>query len=243
MSNDKQRYAMALVIEHDPEAADPESETSLWEDVSATLGDGNNFLEDGHSLAFLGDPFPIVEKDEYHSGQVAYAVLSGVQRVRGGLPVRVHDGEELRSALDQVQEIATDGTLMLREDGTPRMDVSEYVKAAAAKLERIANIAEAGEPDEDWDGGSISGEELMAEREPDEADPRRDEDNQAALDALQMRTEIPSDVAALIAATFSRDADTVEALDETWEKLRKMFPATLAPEPSEDGMTRIGGAK
>jgi hypothetical protein len=162
------RHALTMVIEGD----DP---TNVWEDVSATLGDSNDLLEDGNSLAFLGDPFPIVEKDEYHSAQVAYAVLSGVQRLRDGLPVRVHDGEELRSALDQVQEIADDGVLMLCSDGTPRVSIQDYVKAANAKLERIQNIAEAGEPDEDWPAAKEVFDALD--------DPRRDEENQAALDA------------------------------------------------------------
>jgi hypothetical protein len=61
--------------------------------------------------------------------------------------------EQMRA---QIQTIAYDGVLMLCSDGTPRTSIQDYVKAASAKLERIANIAEAGEPDEDW--ATICGE-------------------------------------------------------------------------------------
>jgi len=68
-------------------------------------------------------------------------------------------------ALTQIQEIATEQMY--------GMTATETLRWAKAKLERIANIAEAGEPDEDWDGGSaVSGEEMMAEREPVERCPK-----------------------------------------------------------------------
>lgn len=51
--------------------------------------------------------------------------------------------------------------------------------------------------------------------------------------------ELPDDVVALIAATFSRDPDTIEADAKTWEEVRRLFPADQAPEPGEDGMTRL----
>jgi len=99
-----------------------------------------------------------------------------VQRLRDGLPVRVHDGEELRNALDQIAEIALDGNLMadsrLPLDRLEFNDLTAYVHALEMKIERIKNIAEDGEPDEDWEGGSVSGEEIMAEREPVERCPK-----------------------------------------------------------------------
>jgi hypothetical protein len=52
---------------------------------------------------------------------------------------------------------------------------------------------------------------------------------------------LPDDVKALIAATFRQDADTIEAPDSTWERLRALFPASLAPRIDEDGIVRIGG--
>lgn len=66
-----------------------------------------------------------------------------------------------------------------------------------------------------------------------------DEVKPAAVILNEQVIELPTDVLALVAATFSRDADTVEAVDATWAKLREIFPASLAPEPDEDGMTRI----
>lgn len=50
---------------------------------------------------------------------------------------------------------------------------------------------------------------------------------------------LPDDVKALIAATFSRDPDTIEADVKTWDEVRRIFPADQAPEPGQDGMTRI----
>lgn len=61
----------------------------------------------------------------------------------------------------------------------------------------------------------------------------------AAVILNEQVIELPADVVALVAATFSRDADTIEAVDATWAKLREIFPASLAPEPDDDGMTRI----
>lgn len=51
--------------------------------------------------------------------------------------------------------------------------------------------------------------------------------------------ELDDDVLALIAATFRRDADTIEAPGETWEKLNAIFPESLAPDVDQDGITRI----
>lgn len=68
------------------------------------------------------------------------------------------------------------------------------------------------------------------------------EESRQAIIVNEQVIELPTDVLALVAATFSRDADTVEAVDATWAKLREIFPASLAPEPDEDGVTRIEGA-
>jgi hypothetical protein len=61
----------------------------------------------------------------------------------------------------------------------------------------------------------------------------------AAPDAL---STLPDDVKALIAATFARDSDTIEAPPETWERLHSIFVTDdLVPPMDEDGITRIGG--
>lgn len=58
-----------------------------------------------------------------------------------------------------------------------------------------------------------------------------------------LRSVLPDDVLALIAATIGRDADTIEAPSSTWELLRALFPPSLAPPIDEDGITRIGGGR
>ena len=62
--------------------------------------------------------------------------------------------EKRDHALNQIQAIAYNGELMadcrLPLDRIPADELSEYVKALEAKLQRIVNIAEAQEPDEDW---------------------------------------------------------------------------------------------
>lgn len=64
--------------------------------------------------------------------------------------------EEARSelqeqALTQIQHIAHDGALMIeasRKSDGHKPNCGEYIAALEAKVERIANIAEVGEPDE-----------------------------------------------------------------------------------------------
>lgn len=69
-----------------------------------------------------------------------------------------HEEEEDRAnnqelALTQIQHVAHDGVLMIeaskRGDGH-KPNCGEYIAALEAKVERIANIAEVGEPDEDF---------------------------------------------------------------------------------------------
>jgi hypothetical protein len=174
MSNEKQRYAMALVVERDP-AETLDDEISIWEDVSATLGDGNNFLEDGHSLVFLGDPFDIPTQDTYDSGQTAHAILRGVSRLRNGLPVADDAGE------------------MSTSDGLGAEAVPPKIKRCpGCGSENICTQTPSDDRppyaclDCDVEFETPLGEgEASALAGP--YDPRRDEDNQAALDADALR--------------------------------------------------------
>lgn len=52
-------------------------------------------------------------------------------------------------ALTQIQHIAHDGVLAF-EAGVTLKTIEDHARAMNAKLDRIANIAEVGEPDEDW---------------------------------------------------------------------------------------------
>jgi len=60
-------------------------------------------------------------------------------------------------------------------------------------------------------------------------------------DGSAARTQvcIDLDLAAMVAAMLSRDADTIEAPDAHWGTLRRAFRPSLAPEPDEDGVTRF----
>lgn len=62
--------------------------------------------------------------------------------------------EQTEGALSQIQTIAYDGVLALEAQREARGGVSTSLtddeRAAKAKLERIANIAESGKPDEDF---------------------------------------------------------------------------------------------
>lgn len=63
------RFAQVVVIEG-------KDAGEVWEDVSATLGDNNNLLADGHSCIFVGDPHKIADQDEYDSAGAALAILT-----------------------------------------------------------------------------------------------------------------------------------------------------------------------
>jgi hypothetical protein len=64
------RFAMGVVIDGD-------NAREVWKDVSATLGDGNNLLEEGHSCVFVGGPYAIAEAEEYDSLDVGQTILRG----------------------------------------------------------------------------------------------------------------------------------------------------------------------
>lgn len=64
-----------------------------------------------------------------------------------------HETTDTEAALTQVQHIAYDGVLMIEAErakgrGGDDSGLPEYIAALEAKVERIANIAESGEPED-----------------------------------------------------------------------------------------------
>ena len=62
--------------------------------------------------------------------------------------------EKREHALNQIQTIAYDGVL-LAERTARQPETDPLVRSLVAKIERIVNIAEAQEPDEDWEPAMI----------------------------------------------------------------------------------------
>jgi hypothetical protein len=91
------RFAQAIVVEGN-------DAREVWEDVSATLGDNNNLLADGHSCVFVGDPHEIADRDKYDSLKVGQAIIRA-EPGKASLP--------LEEAPDPVHTVA----VQLRGDG------------------------------------------------------------------------------------------------------------------------------
>lgn len=170
------KFAMAIVVEADTVADVAAKETELWEDISAVLGDGNGFLDSGHSCVFAGDLFPIADQDEYDSGEAAHAILAGVASLRS-VPVGAVGGP--RSEAVAVDESA--GYLIEWDGGWSTRDTlteaQEHVKELCGGDPEMT-------PDEfritvncpvEPEGGAMSTSDGLGA-------PPRDEANQAALD-------------------------------------------------------------
>jgi hypothetical protein len=85
-----------------------------------------------------------------------------------------HSGERARFLLDetlsQIRDIAHDGGLLGEQaeaGSATRESAADTLRALTAKLQRICNIAEASEPDEDWRPfDDVAGTHLQDERRP-----------------------------------------------------------------------------
>lgn len=131
------RYAMVVIVEC-------ESENLAYESVLDQMTVVRN---DEHQVLYVGDPFPVPAADEYGTEGLHLAadgdavVVCSPDDATDQPPSLMRDRE---NALSQIKRIASE------QITPPPGDEATTVKWALSKLERIANIAEAREPDEDW---------------------------------------------------------------------------------------------
>lgn len=185
----------------------------------------------------------IPDMSDEELGEARVVMQDRLAALSGRAPAKMERCEERLARL--ADEVSRRRQTMDLYNHTFRLDVtlgnaamSDGVMLARALRDTAAKIDE-----NEWAGtlvdlnGNTVGEYRIWEGS-DADDPRR-VSGPAPVVLNEQVIELDADVVALIAATFSRDGDTIEAQAETWDRLRAVFLYEYAGDPDDDGMTRI----